>query len=431
MTISRRNLIRTTSGVAALSLIGKLSSQIDDRHHVVVVGGGFAGSTLARYLSLWGEQKFRITLIDPSSEHSSCVMSNLVLTNQIALSKLTFSHTPLADRFNFATRVGSVSEIKAGAKSVLLADGSELSYDTLVLATGIELDAIDGYDPARIPHAWIAGDSTELLRQQLNEELPAGGHVVMTIPEAPYRCPPGPYERACLLAAMARQITDANGGSGVNGSPTVTVLDANEDIQAEKATFTAAFEELYGDIIDYRRGVKITRIDSDNRTAYTTVGAFSGDVLNVIPNHQAPAILRNAGLVPTGDRWAPVDPVTYESALIGGIYVIGDAQATSQPKSAHMANAQAKVCADAIIRKTAGLATHASERINNLTTNSACFSPVNFNEAAWLTAVFRYNTASRLMELAPNSLGASEGWDRESYDDMYTWASNLFSDTFV
>jgi NADPH-dependent 2,4-dienoyl-CoA reductase/sulfur reductase-like enzyme len=359
-------------------------------------------------------------------------MSNLVLTNQLSLSQLTFSHDPLAGRFGFNTLIDSVTAIDTANNTLWLDSGASVEYDSLVLATGIEFDEIPGYDAAVIPHAWIAGESTELLRQQLNAELPPGGTVVMTIPKAPYRCPPGPYERACLLAAMAQKITNDAGGAGVHGSPTVVVLDANSDIQAEKATFSAAFSNLYGDIIQYVPNAGLVEVDAGNRGVQTTAGSYAGDVLNVIPNHRAPALLRDAGLT-DGGPWAPVDPVTYQSAVAGidNVYVIGDAQATGQPKSAHMANAQAKVCADAVMRKTAGLATHSSERLANVTTNSACFSPVSFDQAAWLTAVFRYNQTAGVMELAPNSLGASEGWDRESYRDMYTWASNLFSDTFV
>lgn len=322
--------------------------------------------------------------------------------------------------------------IDADGHKVNLDNGTSLPYDSLVLGTGIEFADIPGYDPSLVPHAWIAGEQTELLRSQLNGELPPGGTVVMTVPKAPYRCPPGPYERACLLAAIAQRITNDAGGSSVNGMPKVVVLDANSDIQAEKATFTAAFNGLYGGIIEYVPNAELLSVDSVNRGVETTAGSYAGDVLNVIPNHRAPALLRNAGLT-NGGPWAPVDPMTYETRVAGlsDIYVIGDAQATGQPKSAHMANAQAKVCADAVIRKAAGLPTHSDERMANVTTNSACFSPITFTEAAWLTAVFRYNRTTQAMELAPNSLGASEGWDRESYGEMYTWASNLFSDTFV
>ncbi|MEQ8800610.1 FAD-dependent oxidoreductase [Haliea sp.] len=430
MSISRRNLLRVATSVAAMSAVGKLHSQT--AHKVVVVGGGFAGSTFARYLSLWGGGKFSITMIDPREGHSSCVMSNLVLTNELSLSQLTFDHQSLADRFGFNTVMASVAGIDTDGHQVNLDDGSSLPYDSLVLATGIEFEDIPGYDASLVPHAWIAGTQTEQLQSQLNSELPPGGTVVMTVPKAPYRCPPGPYERACLLAAIAQRITNDAGGTGVHGTPRVVVLDANSHIQAEEATFTAAFNGLYGGVIEYVADAELVSVDSENRSVVTTAGSYSSDVLNVIPNHRAPALLRNAGLT-AGSAWAPVDPVTYETRVAGlsDIYVIGDAQATGQPKSAHMANAQAKVCADAVMRKQAGLSTHSAERLANVTTNSACFSPVNFTEAAWLTAVFRYNLAADAMELVPNSLGASDGWDRESYREMYTWASNLFSDTFV
>ncbi len=432
MTISRRNLLRGASGFAALSALSPLSAQT--RHRVVVVGGGFAGSTLARYLSLWGGSRFDITLVDPRDAHVSCVMSNLVLTEALRLEQLTFPHESLAQRFGFTTLRASVEAIDRDAKTVSLGSGdtATLAYDSLVLAAGIEFEDVPGWDPETIPHAWIAGEQTLELKRQLDEDLPPGGTIVMTVPRSPYRCPPGPYERACLLAALARQVTDSAGGTGVHGTPRVIVLDANPRIQAEEATFSAAFAQLYGDIIDYLPNSAIASVNSDTRTVLTTDGrAFTADVLNVIPNHRAPALLRDAGLTEGTPAWAPVDPVTYESSLAEDIYVIGDSQATSQPKSGHMANAQAKVCADAIIRKATGLLAHTPERLANLTTNSACFSPVSFDEASWLTAVFRYNRASGRMDVVPESFGASDGWSRENYREMYTWASNLLSDTFV
>jgi pyruvate/2-oxoglutarate dehydrogenase complex dihydrolipoamide dehydrogenase (E3) component len=215
----------------------------------------------------------------------------------------------------------------------------------------------------------------------------------------------------------------------------VTVLDANASIQAEEATFRAAFRQLYGDVIRYVPNAEVVAVDSVNRRVETTAGTWAADVLNIIPNHRAPALLRDSGLT-QGGPWAPVDVTTYESRVSGfeDVYIVGDAQGSRQPKSGHIANAQAKVCADAIMRKAAGLTTQSAERLANITTNSACFSPVSFSEAAWLTAVFRYNAnlgEAGDMEPVPASFGASDGWDSESYRDMYDWASNLLSDTFV
>ena len=179
----------------------------------------------------------------------------------------------------------SVAGIDAVKHQVNLDNGASLPYDSLVLAPGIEFEDIAGYDSSLVPHAWIAGEQTEQLRSQLNGELPAGGTVVMTIPKAPYRCPPGPYERACLLSAIAQRITNDAGGSSVNGMPKVVVLDANSDIQAEKETFSAAFNGLYGDIIEYVPNAQLLSVDSVNRSVETTAGSYTGDVLNVIPNH--------------------------------------------------------------------------------------------------------------------------------------------------
>lgn len=292
--------------------------------------------------------------------------------------------------------------------------------------------AFRGLDSRLTPHAWIAGGQTNLLRNQIRA-MPDNGTFVMTIPEKPYRCPPGPYERACLVAdILGRRSGVLAGKVSPGGAPRVVVLDANPGIQAEKETFTRAFNDLYGDIVEYIPDARPISVDSTIREITTTKGTFRGDVLNVIPRHGAQQLLRRSGLT-AGGRWAPVDPVTYESTVGGqaGVYVIGDAQGTGQPKSGHMANAQAKVCADAIIRTAAGLSAHTQERLDNITTNSACFSPITATEASWLTAVYAYDAASQSMKLVPGSLGESHKWDSENFQDMFSWSENLFADTFM
>jgi hypothetical protein len=212
------------------------------------------------------------------------------------------------------------------------------------------------------------------------------------------------------------------------------VLDANPGITAEKETFTRAFYGLYRDIIEYIPDTVVDRVDSDNRIVYTENGAaYPGDVVNVIPPHRAANLLIKSGL--TGDPalpWAPVDPVTYASTVPGfpGVHIIGDGQGTGQPKSGHMANSQAKICADAIVRDALGLSSYTEERLANLTTNSACFSPITDSEASWLTAVFAYDTEDEVMKLVPGSLGEAQEWNAENYADMFDWSNNLFKDTF-
>lgn len=253
--------------------------------------------------------------------------------------------------------------------------------------------------------------------------MPGNGVFVMTIPPAPYRCPPGPYERACTAAAILK----ARGGRGK-----VIVLDANPDIQAEKATFSKAFSTIYKDIVSYRPGVTVKSVNAATREVVTSAGRISGDVLNIIPPQRASALVRKSGVVPSGSDWAPVDPISYESTLSGfsGVHVIGDSQGTKQPKSGHMANAQAKVCADAIVRLFNGEAINSADRLANIVTNSACYSPITASEASWLTAVFGYDVATGQMVLRPNSLAEAGSWSAGNYRQMFSWAKNLWADSF-
>lgn len=418
MSLKRRTILQMIPATAALSVVSGQSMAAS--HHVVVVGGGFAGATVAKYLRMWSNGGIDVTLVDKNSRHVSCIMSNLVLNGQLQLGDLSFDYSTLQDKYGVRIVQGGVRRIAAGM--VELESGDLHQCDYVVVATGISFDDIPGLDSRKIPHAWIAGEQTNLLRDQIREDMPRdNGTFVMTIPRAPYRCPPGPYERACLLADILRRRGDGH---------RVVVLDANDRIQAERTTFERAFYGLYRDIIDYRASVSVASVNSDERIVTTVAGEnVHGDVVNVIPRHGAPGLLVESGLT-GGGRWAPVNPTTYESSLIPGVYVVGDSQATAQPKSGHMANSQAKVCADAIIRAAAGLSTQNRERLANITTNSACFSPITATEASWLTAVFRLNTETRAMELVPESLGEAHDWNSENYSAMFDWSENLFADTF-
>ncbi|GAB5451261.1 MAG: NAD(P)/FAD-dependent oxidoreductase [Halioglobus sp.] len=434
MPISRRNLIQLLPATAAaLSLPGRSAAQTV--HHVVVIGGGFAGCTAAKYLKLWGGDRVAVTLVESRARHVSCVMSNLVLNEQLKVSDLAFYYDKLASNYGVTVVRDRARRINGPDKLIKLRDAGWVPYDSLVVATGIKFESIPGLDTRLVPHAWIAGGQTNRLRNQIRT-MPDNGTFVMTIPKAPYRCPPGPYERACLVADILGRRSGALGGSASPANtPKVVVLDANPQIMAERETFSRAFDGLYGNIIEYRSDVEVDSVDSEARTVFTTSGqSFAGDVLNVIPRHRAGQLVYRSGLTGGDDsRWAPVDPVTYESTLpdFPGVHIIGDSQGTGQPKSGHMANAQAKVCADAILRRSMGLPTHGAERLANITTNSACFSPITHSRASWLTAVYRYNPGTGLMELAPGSLGEAHEWNSENYEDMFSWSRNLFADTFA
>lgn len=305
-----------------------------------------------------------------------------------------------------------------------------------MLAPGIEFIDIIGLKDGDennfdvVPHAWIAGSQNELLRDQLHS-MQSGDTFVMTVPESPYRCPPGPYERACVVADYIKR---------VKGAGKVVVLDPHPEIAIEKETFELAFNGIYKDIVTYVANAKLNAVEikaNGEKVAKTPAGDYTSKVLNVIPSHKAGKIVEVLQLLPDGQRFAPVDAVSYESTERAGFYVIGDANNSGQPKSGHMANAQAKVCADAIIRVIAGKTTskdfvHDPARLQNLKTNSACYSPITYDEASYLTAVFGYETASNSMKLVKDSFASSSSphWSNDNFEDMFEWANSLFSNTF-
>lgn len=383
--------------------------------HVIVVGGGMGGATAAKYLRLWGGQNLRVTLIEKNHTYTSNILSNLVLTGQRGLASLDYGYASLRSNYGIDVVQGAVAAIDPVARRVSLAGGSTLTYDRLVLSPGIDFDPMPGlgnYDS--IPHAWQAGPQTALLREQI-VAMPAGGTFVMTIPATPYRCPPGPYERACVVADYLKR--EKPGAK-------VIVLDANPAIAAERATFELAFNSLHAGTIEYHAGVGITDIDPSNRLVQTSIGSIAASVLNPIPPHRAAALVRDAGLANVNDRWAGVDVLTYESTAHPNVHIIGDASATTQPKAGHIANAEAKVCAESVIRLLAGQAPDPSP-----VTNSACYSPITANTASWLTVIYQYDPASKTMKAYASGEAASI--TAGNYEAMFDWFDNLMADTFA
>ncbi|RVT50838.1 FAD-dependent oxidoreductase [Rubrivivax albus] len=412
----RRQLLRATGGalLAASLGVGRAATATANGR-VVVVGGGMAGNTLARYLKLWGRRRVDVTLVDRAPTYVSNIMSSLVLTGQRSLSSLTYSRSALA-ALGVNLVVDEVVAVDAAAPSVTLAGGGTLQADRVVLAPGIAFEPPPGYDDNRMPHAWQAGPQTTLLAQHL-AALPASGTVVLTIPPTPYRCPPGPYERACLLADWLR----AN-----KPGARLLVLDANPDIIVEQDNFSAAFYGLHADVLEYRPGVSIDSVDAAGMTLHTNQGQVTADVVNLIPRQRAGRIVTDAGLATAnGGRFAPVDVLSYASTAAPAVHVIGDSSATTQPKAGHIGNQEAKVCADALLRAFGGTAPDPAP-----VTNSACFSTITMTQASWLTAVFQYDAATRAMAAVPASSAASNGWSRGNFEDMDTWFRALMSDSF-
>jgi sulfide dehydrogenase [flavocytochrome c] flavoprotein subunit len=343
---SRRDFLKATAAGAALLPMPALAQGTGGR--VVVVGGGFAGATCARFVKRIAPRT-NVTLVEASPKFIACPFSNAVIVGLRELSAQEFGYSKLEGE-QIALNLAPATAIDAGARTVTLSNGASVSYDRLVLAPGIDLrwDGLPGYTEAaaeHMPHAWKAGEQTLLLRRQL-EAMADGGTVVISAPANPFRCPPGPYERASLIAYYLKTKKPKS---------KLIVLDA-KDVFSKQRLFQNAWKELYPNLewVSLSAGGKVTSVDVGAMTLVTDFGRHKADVVNVIPPQKAARIAEIAGVA---DRtgWCPIDPVTFESKLQPNVHVIGDASiAGAMPKSAFAANAQAKVCAAAVAKLLGG-----------------------------------------------------------------------------
>jgi len=400
-------------GVSSLAAVTPGMANDSTTPHIVVVGGGFSGATCAKYLKMWGGSSVNVTVIEANPTYVSPILSNLVLNGQKTTSDLSFTYGNLSSKYGVTMIHSVVNNVNKANQTLTLENGDSIKYDKLVLAAGMDFIKVNDYDITKVPHAWKAGEQPNVLKAQI-DAMADGDTFTMTIPAAPYRCPPGPYERACVVADYlknTKRFTNAK----------VTVLDANANITVEADTFGAKFAE-YG--VEYKPSAVVTAVDDNTNTlTYTENGVsktLSSTVLNVIPKQKAASIIFTAG-VNTGN-WAPINPLSYESIMTNGIYIIGDSQGTGQPKAGHIGNSEAKVCADAILRTLNGVALLTSPK-----TNSACYSPTSATEASWLSAVYKYDASSQSMVPSHVEAGPSA---TSNYRKMFLWSENLFSDTF-
>ena len=345
---------------------------------VVVVGGGFGGATVARFVRQY-EPRVAVTLVEANPVYTSCPYSNEVVAGLREMSAQRFGYAG-AEAAGVTVVRGVAVGVDAAARRVTLGDGTVLGYDRLVLAPGIDIafDALPGYDEAAaavMPHAWKAGVQTELLRRQL-EAMQDGGVVVISAPANPYRCPPGPYERASLIAAYLKARKPRS---------KVLVLDAKDAFSKQKL-FEAGWAQLYPGMLErvsQSDGGTVTAVEAATRTFKTDFDDHRADVANVIPPQRAGRIAAVAGVA---DRtgWCPIDPATFESRLVPGVHVIGDAAiAGAMPKSAFAANAQAKVCAGAVVALLAG------EQPGDVLLMNTCYSMLAPGQAISVAGVYR------------------------------------------
>jgi sulfide dehydrogenase [flavocytochrome c] flavoprotein subunit len=360
VTASRRRFLGLgVAAAASATLLPRPARAQGAAPRVVIVGGGFAGASCARALRQL-DARIAVTLVEANPTFTACPLSNAVIGGLRELSAQQFTYERVAaDGITIAR--ATATGVDAQGRSVTLADGARLPYDRLVLAPGIDIrwGALAGYDEAAaalMPHAWRAGEQTLLLRRQL-EAMDDGGLVVISAPANPFRCPPGPYERASLIAHYLKAKKPRS---------KLIVLDA-KDTFSKQRLFQAAWAELYPGLLEWvplSKGGNVTSVDAATRTLVTDFGRHQAKVANVIPPQKAGRIAEVAGVA---DRsgWCPIDPVTLESKLQPGIHVIGDAAiAGAMPKSAFAANSQAKVCAAAVATLVRGGTPAAPKLIN-------------------------------------------------------------------
>ena len=362
MRVSRRDLVKA-AGAAALFPLPALAQGAGPK--VVVIGGGFAGASAARFVKQENRAS-SVTLVEASPTFTACPFSNTVIAGLRELGAQQFNYERVAAA-GVTLALQPATAVDAQARTVTLGGGTQLPYDRLVMAPGIDLrfDGLPGYTEAAaqtMPHAWKAGEQTLLLRRQL-EAMEDGGTVVIVAPANPFRCPPGPYERASLIAHYLKTRKPKS---------KVIILDA-KDAFSKQRLFQNAWKELYPDHLEWvslSQGGKVNSVDVAEKTLVTDFGRHKASVANVIPPQRAAAIAQSAGVA---DRsgWCPVDPVTFESKLVPNIHVIGDAAIMgAMPKSAFSANSQAKVCATAVATLLKG-GTPAEPRLIN-----TCYSLV-------------------------------------------------------
>ena len=420
--LKRRDFLTLSGSVGALALAGCAAQPAPAQKlgRVIIVGAGYGGATAAKYLRMWSEGAIEVFLIDRSPAFVSCPLSNLVLGGSRKIEDVTVGYAKLRD-YGVQVINDEVAKVNVDKKTIELKKIQDLNYDRLIVAPGVDFqfDQIRGLDAQaqqRVLHAWKAGPQTVALRKQL-EDMRDGGVFVMTIPKAPYRCPPGPYERACQVAHYFKTHKPKS---------KVIILDANEDVVSKAGLFKAQWNGQYKGLVEYRNNMEVNAVDAANLTAITTLDdKIKGDVLNIIPPMRAGDIAQQAGLITANNRWCGVDWLTLESTARPGIHVLGDStlSAAAMPKSGHMANQHAKVAAAAIVELMNGRAPSQTPMMAN-----TCYSFVDDKNVVHVASVHAYDAKDKTMKVVPGSGGLSAGPTELEGAYGNAWARNIWSD---
>jgi sulfide dehydrogenase [flavocytochrome c] flavoprotein subunit len=412
--MQRRDFLKLAG---AVSLAGCATPSTPTKARVVVVGGGFGGATAAKYIRMW-DPSIDVVLVERDAGFVSCPISNLVLAGYSTMKNISHSHDGLRRHGVQVVRDEAVA-IDAERKRVRLSRGDEIAYERLVVSPGIDFNfgEIQGFEAAMqagsVLHAWKAGPQTEALRSQL-EKMPDGGVYVLSVPTAPYRCPPGPYERASMIASYFKQAKPRS---------KVLILDANPDVTSKAGLFKRAWADLYSGILEFRGNQKVVAVEKGAvRTDFDTI---KGDVLNVVPPHRAADLAQRAGLITTNNRWCDVDWLTMESKAVRGVHVLGDAtlSASGMPKSASMANNHGKIAAAAIVDSLNGRKLSEPKIINT------CYSFVSDKEAIRVSSVHEWDGTTLMPVKGSGGVSAARSEAEANY--AWNWARTIWADSLA
>lgn len=428
MTISRRRFIKSSAvgaGVLAASSLplpalatGEIMPKSGKR--VVVIGGGWGGNTAAKYIRLQ-DSSIEVVLIEKGAAFHSCPISNWVIGGIKTMADITVSYDGLASNHGVNLVQDTVTGIDTGAQTVSIASGGHIAYDRLVLSPGITFrkGLIEGLEDApadAFPAAWKAGTETQMLRDQI-QGMPNGGTVALSVPLGPFRCPPGPYERISVIADYLK-----HNKPGAR----IVVFDANPKIVSKGKLFKAAWDELYEGIIDYRTEHRVVRVDPSTKTLYSDFDEISADVANVIPEQQANKLAGDAGLIPEGRRWVPVNPWDFTATQADNVQVVGDSTDGSTvgkvPKSGYIANSMGKVAAAAAVAMLNDRETPRPSMANT------CYSLVSAAEGISVSAVYDFNDEEKKILPIKGATGLSPMSTPLIRQNAEDWAHSIWRD---
>lgn len=422
MNINRRAFLQvsgaTTAVVGVSAISGCASVGGGSGPKVVIVGGGYGGATAAKYIKMWGPS-IDVTLIERNAEFISCPISNLVLGGSQTMRDITVSYATLQRKYGVKVLRGEASSVDVDKKVVRMASGEAIAFDRVILSPGVDFmfDMVpalnNGAAQEKILHAWKAGPQTIALRKQL-EAMRDGGVFAISIPEAPYRCPPGPYERACQVAAYFKKAKPKS---------KVLILDANMDVTSKPGLFKKAWADMYPGMVEFRGSSKLMDVDVTTNTAKLEFGDVKADVLNVLPPMKAGGIAN--AFITANKRWCEINWLTYEAKNVPGVHLLGDALqiAPAMPKSGHMANGHGKACAAAVVALLTGETPNPSPTLSN-----TCYSFVSADKVVHVASIHKYDEVAKTMKAVPGSGGVSAQSSELEGQYAMTWAKNIWAD---